>query len=205
MNQHAQELHLDPLRRAAAEPDKQEDEEADDGCGEHRHRLRDPDRAASEPDEHGEQERPEEGRHAAVDAGGAVGHGRDATGRRGCLQARGGARPCGTKGSPSRVRFRPPPPLTFRPQPCGFRVLPPVTTSTYSRPVLGANTTLDLDDPGCKGCRTGNGRNLRTSPFSLPMQHFVHSATRVGSPPVESLDTGPKVHRVGCAFVHRPH
>jgi hypothetical protein len=87
----------------------------------------------------------------------------------------------GTIGSPSRVRFRPPPPSTFRPQPCGFRVLPPVTTSTYSRPLLGANTTLDLDDPGCKGCRTGNRRNLRTSPFSLAAQHFVHGATRVGS------------------------
>ena len=64
----------------------------------------------------------------------------------------------GTIGSPSRVRFRPPPPSTFRPQPCGFRVLPPVTTSTYSRPLLGANTTLDRDDPGCKGCRTGMSR-----------------------------------------------
>ena len=94
----------------------------------------------------------------------------------------------GTIGSPSRVRFRPPPPSTFRPQPCGFRVLPPVTTSTYSRPLLGANTTLDRDDPGCKGCRTGNRRNLRTSPFSLATQQFVHGATRVGSssgPPAE--------------------
>ena len=76
-----------------------------------------------------------------------------------------GERRNGTIGSPSRVRFRPPPPSTFRPQPCGFRVLPPVTTSTYSRPLLGANTTLDRDDPGCKGCRTGNRRNLRNFSF----------------------------------------
>ena len=35
--------------------------------------------------------------------------------------------------------------LTFRPQPCGFRVRPPGTTSTYSRPVLGADGNLRLE------------------------------------------------------------
>ena len=39
----------------------------------------------------------------------------------------------GTKDSPSRVRFRPLPRLTFR-----FRVRPPGRASSYSRPVLGA-------------------------------------------------------------------
>ena len=38
-----------------------------------------------------------------------------------------------TKDSPSRVRFRPLPRLTFR-----FRVRPPGRASSYSRPVLGA-------------------------------------------------------------------
>src|SRR5919204_524743 len=41
------------------------------------------------------------------------------------------------KSSPSRVRFRPPSPLTF-----GFRLVPSETASTYSRPVLGAGGNL---------------------------------------------------------------
>jgi hypothetical protein len=107
-------------------------------------------------------------------------HGRDATGPRGSLQGEAIGRPPRTKGSPSRVRFRPPPPSTFRPQPCGFRVLPPVTTSPYSRPLLGANATLDLDGPACKGCQTGNRRYLRTSLFSLPTRAFCARCYKSG-------------------------
>src|SRR5207248_9373440 len=40
------------------------------------------------------------------------------------------------------VRFRPPPPQAFRDGPCGLRVRLTGTTSTYSRPVLGAVATL---------------------------------------------------------------
>jgi hypothetical protein len=43
----------------------------------------------------------------------------------------------GTSNSPSRVRFRPQPRVTFR-----FRVVPPGGASSYSRPVLGAVGTL---------------------------------------------------------------
>ncbi len=83
----------------------------------------------------------------------------------------------GTKGSPSRVRFRPPPPLTFRPQPCGFRVRPPVTTSTYSRPVLGARRTLRIGQGRCKGARKGK------DPQIAP--RFPHSSKTPGDKPVD--------------------
>src|SRR5438552_7923766 len=43
-----------------------------------------------------------------------------------------------TKNSPSRWRFRPPPPGTV-----GFRLEPPGAASTYSRSVLGARGKLD--------------------------------------------------------------
>jgi hypothetical protein len=57
------------------------------------------------------------------------------TGR--CATVRSPAKKSWTKSSPSRVRFRPPPPLTF-----GFRLLPSETASTYSRPLLGARGKL---------------------------------------------------------------
>ena len=83
----------------------------------------------------------------------------------------------GTKGSPSRVRFRPPPPSTFRPPPCGFRVRPPVTTSTYSRPVLGARRTLRIGQGRRKGGRKGK------RPQIAP--RFPHSAKTSGDKPVD--------------------
>src|SRR5207249_12116094 len=51
----------------------------------------------------------------------------------------------GGKSSPSRVRFRPPSPLTFR-----FRVVPSETASTYSRPLLGAGGNLEPWPSECK-------------------------------------------------------
>src|SRR5262249_46560175 len=52
------------------------------------------------------------------------------------------------------LRFRPSPPLTFRPRPFGFCVLPSVATSTYSRPVLGARRTYSVGTSPIKTVRT---------------------------------------------------
>src|SRR4051812_46875209 len=64
--------------------------------------------------------------------------------------ARGGASqrqeseavPRDQKGTPSRWRFHPPPPLAFRLGLAAFPVRPPEATSTYSRSVLGASGNL---------------------------------------------------------------
>jgi len=68
-----------------------------------------------------------------------------------------------TKSSPSRLRFRPPPPLTFP-----FRVLPSGATSSYSRSVLGASSTLTSWRKRSRGPKR-RFRKLR--PFLFPTVH----------------------------------
>jgi hypothetical protein len=59
-----------------------------------------------------------------------------------------------TKDSPSRVRFRPLPRLTFR-----FRVRPPGRASSYSRPVLGAAAIYALTFALARGSVDGKAAN----------------------------------------------
>src|SRR5205085_5994078 len=66
--------------------------------------------------------------------------------------------------SPSRFRFRPPAPLTF-----GFRLLPSVPASTYSRSVLGANGNLGEARSYRKRSERRKGRNLQK--FNFPHFH----------------------------------
>ena len=85
-----------------------------------------------EPDEEGEEECPEEGRDASVDARRSEVH-------RAIVfaAATGRAFAPDQRNSPSRFRFRPPLPLTFR-----LRVQPSDSASTYLRSVLGARENL---------------------------------------------------------------
>src|SRR5580700_2488444 len=66
------------------------------------------------------------------------------------------------KGSPSRRRFHPPPPLTFRPpalRPSAYQ--PPEAASTYSRSVLGASGTLGPRLASRQAVTTADSRNVR--------------------------------------------
>jgi hypothetical protein len=80
------------------------------------------------------------------------------------------------KSSPSRVRFRPPPPLTFR-----FRVEPSETASTYSRPLLGASGTLGVGPGRAQELLDATVRKVRTISFRAGPD--VVQASRPSSPP----------------------
>jgi hypothetical protein len=71
------------------------------------------------------------------------------------------------KNSPSRLRFRPPPPLTF-----AFRLRPSVSVSTYLRSVLGARANLG----GAKGRIKGTKTAVAAICESFCFQHF-HSVS----------------------------
>jgi hypothetical protein len=92
------------------------------------------------------------------------------------------------KSSPSRLRFRPPPPLTFP-----FRVLPSGATSSYSRSVLGASSTLTPRrnrSRGVKGAKCAN----------CVLFFFQHRDSESSSLPRDQKEDPPapvRVERVG--------
>src|SRR5579862_125906 len=93
-----------------------------------------------------------------------------------------------TRNSPSRWRFRPSSPVTFR-----FRVQPPGSTSTYSRSVLGAERTYPDGHGGSRGERSGKGRSLRRSAG----ENAVDSDQQLGR------EAGEELARVRARLVQR--
>src|SRR5581483_8930288 len=75
----------------------------------------------------------------------------------------------GNKNAPSRWRFRPPGPPTFR-----LRFPPPGSDSSYRRSVLDAVATLRRCATGCKTSAEGKFRNLQKVQFST----FPHPLRR---------------------------
>ncbi len=88
------------------------------------------------------------------------------------------------RNSPSRRRFRPPSPVTFR-----FRVRPPGRVSSYSRSVLGALGNLGCRTWPFKASSCGKGCCLR--PFSCPHLHGRAAGlwtAGAGEPPLAGLE-----------------
>ena len=107
--------------------------------------------------------------------------------------------------SPSRSRFRPPTPLTF-----AFRLRPPRSASSYSRPVLGAGATLGAAGVRFKGGRRESSRSLRLCVFRAPLAgsfdpvpaHLRHP--RVTISPPRSRHESTRAHPLGPPTRRRP-
>src|SRR4051812_28292640 len=83
------------------------------------------------------------------------------------------------KGTPSRWRFHPPPPLAFRLGLAAFPVQPPEATSTYSRSVLGASATLQDHQSDARGSKDGSAQRAHKS-FRRPISQLLCDYGRHG-------------------------
>ena len=113
----------------------------------------------------------------------------------------------GPRVSPSRVRFRPPPRLTFR-----FRVRPPGRASSYSRPVLGAAAIYALEgtlqgDPTTETPQIANDREVMAERASTSSSRVRARASGARSP-CDSRATAPSLTLLargrGAARARRP-